>query len=261
MPAMRMTPDTATGYDHAMTQTGKVPGFRPLYAQIKELFMQRLASGGWRPGELLPSEFKLAREYRVSQGTVRKALEEMAAQNLLVRQQGKGTFVATHTADRALFHFFHLVGDNGAKEYPDSVLLSCREAAASSAEKKRLNLPSRAAVVRITRVRSMGGQPCIVERIAVPAALFPGLARRGRDELPNTLYQYYEQNYGITITHAVERVRAVAARDSEARHLGLKAGAPLLEIDRIAMNLDKRPIEWRLSRCDTRHHHYLAALE
>lgn len=244
-----------------MMRTGKIPGFRPLYAQIKELFMQRLASGGWRPGELLPSEFKLAREYRVSQGTVRKALEEMAAQNLLVRQQGKGTFVATHTADRALFHFFHLVGDNGVREYPDGVLLSCREAAANGRERKLLSLPPRATVIRITRIRSLGGRPGIVERIAVPAALFPGLAHHGRGELPNTLYQYYEQNYGITITQAVERIRAVAAGSSEARHLGLKPGTPLLEIDRIAMNLDKRPIEWRVSRCDTRRHHYLATLE
>ncbi len=258
---MRTTRNTTKRSDHTVTQTRKVPGFHPLCAQIKELFVQRLASGLWRPGELLPSEFKLAREYQVSQGTVRKALNEMAAQHLLVRKQGKGTFVATHNVERALFHFFLLVGDNGAKEYPDSTLLSCREAPASGRERDRLDLPPRASVVRIARVRSLGGRPCIVERIAVPATLFPGLAQRGQNELPNTLYQYYEQNYGITITQAVERVRAVAASAGEARHLGLKPGAPLLEIDRVVTNLNKRPIEWRLSRCDTRRHHYLVTLK
>ncbi|MHB1587070.1 MAG: GntR family transcriptional regulator [Acidiferrobacteraceae bacterium] len=235
--------------------------FEPLYVKVKTQFLERLASGAWAPGALLPSEFELARKYRVSQGTVRKALDELTQQNLLVRRQGKGTFVATHTVDRALFYFFQLVGKGDTREYPESRVLSCREGLAQVKERSCLGLVARARVVRIVRVRSLAGRDCILEHISVPAALFPGLAVRDRTRLPNTLYQYYEQTYGITITRAVERVRAVAAGRRDARYLEVRVGEPLLEIDRLATNLDGRPIEWRVSRCDARDHHYLATLE
>ncbi|MHB1951484.1 MAG: GntR family transcriptional regulator, partial [Acidiferrobacteraceae bacterium] len=185
--------------------------FEPLYAKIKARFLERLSTGAWAPGALLPSEIELARVYRVSQGTVRKALDELTQQNLLVRRQGKGTFVATHTADRALFYFFQLVGEDGAREYPESRVLSCREGIGQAGERLRLKLGPRERVVRIARIRSLAGQDRIVERISVPAALFPGLGGQNLAQIPNTLYQYYEQSYGITITRAMEKVRAVVA--------------------------------------------------
>ncbi len=237
------------------------PAFEPLYVKVKARFLERLASGAWAPGVLLPSEFELARMYRVSQGTVRKALDALTQQNLLVRRQGKGTFVATHTVDRALFYFFKLVGKGDKREYPESRVLSCREGPAQAEERSRLGLAAKARVVRIVRVRSLAGRDCIFERICVPAALFPQLGMEDRTQLPNTLYQYYEQTYGITITRAVERVRAVAASRRDARYLNVPEGGPLLEIDRLATNLDGRPIEWRVSRCDARDHYYLATLE
>src|SRR5579863_1126403 len=78
-------------------------GYTPLYEQIKALITQYLVAGKWSPGEPIPSELELASRYRVSQGTVRKAIDELAAANILVRRQGKGTFVATHTAERSRF--------------------------------------------------------------------------------------------------------------------------------------------------------------
>jgi len=71
------------------------PAFSPLYQQIKALILQSLQQGEWKPGEAIPSEMDLAARFRVSQGTVRKAIDELAAENLVVRRQGKGTFVAT----------------------------------------------------------------------------------------------------------------------------------------------------------------------
>ena len=75
--------------------TANGPAYQPLYRQIKYLITESLVSGEWRPGQPIPSEIELAHRYSVSQGTVRKAVDEMAAENLLVRRQGKGTFVAT----------------------------------------------------------------------------------------------------------------------------------------------------------------------
>jgi GntR family transcriptional regulator len=107
------------------------PDFRPLYAQVKELLIRRLVEGRWRPGDALPAETSLAVELGVSQGTVRKALDEMAAANLLERRQGKGTFVARHSRQRSLFHFFHIVGEDGRKELPSSRILQMRSRAAT----------------------------------------------------------------------------------------------------------------------------------
>lgn len=235
-----------------------IPKAQPLYAQVKALMMQRLIAGQWRPGELLPSEFRLAAEFGVSQGTVRKALDALAADNIVVRRQGRGTFVAEHDQERALFHFFHLVGPDGARRLPDSRLISIRKGLAGRIEAGRLGLGRGAPVIRIRRVRGLDGQPAIVETIAVPRELFPGLA--DMREVPNTLYDLYETRYGVTIARAVERLAAVAADKREAGLLEIDPGEPLLEIDRTAFALDGTPVEWRVSRCLTSHHHYLNEL-
>ncbi len=237
------------------------PGFRPLYAQVRDLFVRRLASGEWKPGDLLPAEPRLAAELGVSPGTVRKALDELAAQNRLVRRQGKGTFVASYTPERALFHFFHLVGDDGSRVLPESRVLSCRTALANAVECRRLQLAPRAPVLRIVRVRELGGRATIVERISLPADRFPGLASLQRERIPNTLYALYESDYGVSVAQAEERLRAVAAGAGEQRLLGVARGTPLLEVDRLALDQGGLPVEWRVSRCDTRHCHYRNLLE
>lgn len=231
---------------------------RPLYVQVRELMIGRMIQGVWKPGAVLPSEVQLAEEFGVSQGTVRKALDALAAENLVIRRQGRGTFVAEHDDERTLFHFFHLVGEDGSRQLPGGTQLSCRAGRASRTEAARLDLERGAGVIRLRRTRDLGGVAAIYEAISVPAALFPGLG--GEGELPNTLYELYEARYGVTIARAEERLRAVEAPGDAAALLGLKPGAPVLEIDRVAFALDGRPAEWRVSLCDTRHHHYLAEL-
>ncbi len=231
---------------------------RPLYVQVRELMIGRMIQGVWKPGAVLPSEVQLADEFGVSQGTVRKALDALAAENLVIRRQGRGTFVAEHDAERALFHFFHLVGEDGSHQLPGGTLLSCRGGKANRGEASCLDIGRDTRVIRLRRTRDLGGVSAIYETISVSAALFPGLGANG--DLPNTLYEFYERRYGVTITRAEERLRAIEAPAEAAEHLGLKPGAPVLEIDRVAFALDGRPAEWRVSLCDTRHHHYLAEL-
>ena len=243
-----------------MNRLAETPDFRPLYAQVKEMLLRRVADGHWRPGELLPSEMRLAEEFGVSQGTVRKALDQLADQNLVVRRQGKGTFVTSHTPDRALFHFFHLVGEDGAHDLPESLPARCRAARASRAERARLGLDDGGRVVRITRVRTLQARPVMTERIAVPEKLFPGLAERDGATLPNTLYALYEQDYALAVAEATECLRAVPATASEARALELAEGTPLLEIDRIARGHAGQVLEWRVTRVDTARHHYVNEL-
>ncbi|MGB5773861.1 MAG: GntR family transcriptional regulator [Sedimenticolaceae bacterium] len=231
-------------------------GSIPLYMQLKELFVENLRDGRWLPGEIIPSEIQLAQELGVSQGTVRKAISELVESNVLTRRQGRGTFVANHDSQRALFHFFHVVGDNGHKVLPDSKTLHCRRKRASRLEASKLELAAGAPVVSIERIRTFDTQPTMLETITLPSAPFAELVTIGARHLPNMLYELYENKFGITIHSAEEQLRAVAASHHDASLLLLTAGTPLLEIERVALTLDKTPVEFRISRCVTDRHHY-----
>ena len=237
------------------------PDFQPLYLQVKALILERMAKNQFKPGDLLPSEPRLAELFGVSQGTVRKALDEITAQNLLVRQQGKGTYVATHTVDRALFHFFHIADDNGHRTLPDSTVVSFGKDHADAPERCKLRLAHNEQVIRIVRVRTLNDDPVIFEQISLPAKHFGDIENHAPADLPNTLYRYYETHFDLAVISAIEQLKAVAAGTDDARHLQVKPGHPLLEIDRIAIGHENIPLEWRLSRCNTEHHHYLNNLE
>jgi GntR family transcriptional regulator len=235
-----------------------MPGFRPLYRQVKDLLLQRMIDGVWPPGLALPSEGLLAQELGVSQGTVRKALDEMAAENLLVRRQGRGTFVAEHDERRILFQFFKLAPDHGPPSFPDSRLLGAEETPASEAEREALGLPQDARAIRIRRLRFISSEPLILEDISLPERMFPGLSE---GEIPNNLYALYATRFGAAIAHAHERLKAVSLKPDEAALLAAKPGEPALLIDRLALGLDGAAIEWRRSLCLTRGFHYAADLK
>ena len=232
-------------------------GFRPLYRQIRDLLVQRIVDGVWAPGEALPAESRLARELEVSLGTVRKALDEMAAERLVVRRQGRGTYVARHDERRVLFQFFKLKPDGGAAVFPESRVLNVERGVATAEEAATLRLAAGAEVVRIARVRSLAGAPTVLEDIALPAALVPGLEQR---PVPNNLYELFAVDYGLTIARATERLKAIAADARQARHLGVEVATPLLAVDRLAHSIDGRPAERRLSVCRTDRAHYLSEL-
>ena len=228
----------------------------PLYMQVIELLVSKISSGEWLPGDLIPSEIKLAENLGISQGTVRKAITELVETNVLVRKQGRGTFVSNHDDDRALFHFFHITDDNGEKMLPDSKVLSCRQKKATRAEASLLQLPADARVLKIERVRSLSAVPTIAETITLPTEPFSELISSNSCKLPNMLYELYEKQFGITIHSSEEKLRAVLAKKHDAKILGIEPGSPLLEIERLALTLNKIPVELRRSRCRTEHHHY-----
>jgi GntR family transcriptional regulator len=225
------------------------PQYRPLYRQVYDVLVKRFAEGAWRPAEVLPSEQALAAELGVSQGTVRKALDALATEKLIERRQGKGTYVAEHTQESSLFRFFRLSHADGGRATPASAEVAVRKRPGKAAEIAKLALKDGAQVIEIQRTRLVDGEPVVVERIIVPASLFPGLERR--IPLPNTLYQLYQRVYGYNIVAAEEQVRADLARREDCRRLKLSPGDPLLHIERIAVALDGTRVEWRVSRCDT----------
>jgi len=248
-PRIEPKPSAAAGRDAL--------GFRPLYRQARDLLVKRIVDGEWKPGAALPSENEIAADLGVSQGTIRKALDELEAEKFVVRRQGKGTYVAGHDEARILFQFFKLIPDSGKSEFPESEILGVAPDSADTKTAAALDLRAGARVVRIERLRSLDGRVCIVERIALPRALFPGIEKRA---LPNNLYELYRAEFGVTIVRASEKLKAVAATKREARHLGIAPGAPLLSVDRVAIAADGRPAEWRVSLCDTATMHYWSDL-
>ena len=229
---------------------------RPLYAQVRDQLIERIRSGVWKPGQLIPNEFEIASEFGVSQGTARKAIEGLAAERLVLRRQGRGTFVVEHTSAHVLFRFFNIADEAGAPVTPDSTQIHAEVVPATGEERKRLDLEVGGDVIRITRVRTRDAKPFIAETIALPAKLFPGLV--DLPVIPNTLYDLFQKSYGILMMRTDDRLTAIVADAEAAAKLAVAPGMPLLRIDRIAYALDERPIEWRVSLCHLENAHYIA---
>lgn len=242
------------------TPPGASLDFNPLYSQIKDLLIQRVLRGDWRPGEMLPSEFKLAAEFKVSQGTVRKALDELAAEKAVIRMQGKGTFVAARAARHTPLHFFRLVLDHGKQWVAHNTkLVYFREETAHADEVKALVLPAGERVLRMDRLRYFEERPMIRESITLSAARFPNLEAKYKDAPKANLYVLLEQEYGVLVVKAEEKLRARAATNEEAKLLDLAPNTPVLDIERLSFAIDGTPIEFRHMVCETSRVHYTAS--
>ena len=238
---------------------GGAPAFSPLYQQIKSLILQSLQAGEWKPGDTIPSEFELAARYRVSQGTVRKAIDELAADNLLVRRQGKGTFVATHAEQHTQYRFLRLQPDEGDQrsEGPaERNIIECRRLRAPAEIARLLGLRSGDPVLQVRRVLAFQGTPAILEDLWLPGVPFKGLTLETLAADRGPMYALFEAQFGVRMVRAEEKIKAVAADPDAAALLDVPSGTPLLSVERIAHTYNDVPMELRrgLYRTDT--HHY-----
>ena len=256
------------------------PTFAPLYRQIRELLMRGLQSGEWKPGEAIPSEVELAARYRVSQGTVRKAIDELAAANLVVRRQGRGTFVASHREVRTQFRFLRLRPDDTAANAADvadaapqgvagepdqgmvmtSRVLECRRLRAPSEVARALALRGGEAVVTIRRLLEADGRPTVLDEIWLPGSRFRGLSAERVDAWHGSLYALFETEFGTRMIRAAERLKAIAADRARARTLQVAEGSPLLLVERVSRTYADQPVELRRGYCVTDRHHYFNEL-
>ncbi|GAB3664478.1 GntR family transcriptional regulator [Ramlibacter alkalitolerans] len=234
------------------------PAFSPLYQQIKGLILQSLQAGEWKPGEAIPSEMELAARFRVSQGTVRKAIDELAAENLVVRRQGKGTFVSTHAEQHVRYRFLKLVPDSGAPEDlpAERKVLECRRTRASAEVARALQLRTGDPVVQVRRILSFAGRPTILEDIWLPGNTFKGLTAEQMAGHQGPTYALFELAFGVRMVRAEEKIRAVAAEEPQAALLALKAGAPLLSVERLSYTYNDVPMELRRGLYRTDGYHY-----
>lgn len=235
------------------------PSFSPLYQQIKALILQSLQAGEWKPGEPIPSEIELAARYRVSQGTVRKAIDELSAENLVVRRQGKGTFVATHAEQHVQYRFLKLVPDSGDLNHEgpaERTIVDCRRQRASAEVARALALRTGDPVLQVRRVLAYGGVPTILEDLWLPGTPFKGLTAERLTQWHGPMYALFETEFGVRMVRAEEKLRAVLPDAQQARLLGVDTSTPLLSVERVAHTYHDAPMELRrgLYRTDT--HHY-----
>ena len=233
-----------------------VPAFSPLYQQIKAMILTSLQASEWLPGAAIPSEIELAARYAVSQGTVRKAIDELAAENLLVRRQGKGTFVATHQEDVWQFRFLRLAPDSGEKFHHTNQFLVCERVKANAYIANLLKLKAGDSIIHIDRIQSFDGKPIIFEEIWLPSSRFKGLSLETLNEWHGPMYAFYESKHATHMVRAEEKIKAIAADESLAAHLQLTLGAPLLSVERVAFTYGNKPVEIRHARYDTSKQHY-----
>ena len=238
-----------------------IPSFHPLWQQIRALIVRDLESGAWKPGEAIPSELDLAARFGVSQGTVRRAIDALADDNLVVRRQGKGTFVATHTEERvSVPRFLRIRRDDGVDEYPGSRLVDVRRAKAGADIARELELKPGEPVLVLRRVLEFGGAPVVLDEITLPAALFRGLTKARVDAYRGSMYGFFESQFGVRMLKARERLKAIAADADSAAILGVAPGTPLLAVERVTTTYGDRPVELRRGLCATDRCHYLNEL-
>ncbi len=232
----------------------------PLYRVVKRSLLTAIESGHCPPGETLPSETEIAGAMGVSIGTLRRAVDELAAEHILVRRQGRGTFVATHNTDRFLFQFFHVERADGLREAPLVDLVSFERLRADDEPAEALQLRTGDPVIQIENRLRLQGSAVIYDRLTLPSSLFKGLTEKRFRERPGTIYQLYQSDFGISVLRAQERARAVAADRNAVRVLSLPHGQPVMQVQRTALTFGDRPVEHRISIINTAHHDYVNLL-
>jgi GntR family transcriptional regulator len=228
---------------------------RPKYLKARDQLVERISSGAWRRGQLIPSEQDVARELDVSPGTARRALGMLVDMGLITRRHGSGTWVQAESR-ASQYRFFSFFDEDNVRIEPGNNGFIAKLACANSRERFLLNLQEEARVIRISRTRTRAGRPFIAEKLSLPEALFPNLA--GTSQLPDALYDFYHKTDKVLVIEVADRLEAVAANATTAGALGVKIGTPLLKVDRIAYAPKHLPVEWRVWLCHLRDAHYLA---
>lgn len=222
-------------------------GALPLYKSIKLELTRAISGGNIQGGAALPTEKELSERYGVSVGTVRRAMADLVAEKVLVRQQGRGTFLAPFDSSRMLNSFWHIVRKDGLREVPIVQTLRFEESTANEHAASRLQIKVGDPIYWIVNLMLMGGSPIVLDGLHIPKELFPDLTHAKFVERDSTIYDLYRDEFGISVVKTVDQVSAVSADLDTAKKLDLALGTPLLEIVRVAYTFDARPVELRRS--------------
>jgi GntR family transcriptional regulator len=231
------------------------------YQEVKQKITEDLVRGRYLMGQALPAEKDLAQELDVSIGTLRKAVDELVAEGIVVRRQGRGTYVAEHDAKRLLYYFFHVARwDADKKTYPRVETVSFGMAQASKEESLKLAIKEGVPVWHIVTRLYLEDECVMIDHITLDKKRFKNLTRNEFDKREGSIYQLYQMRYGQSVVKTSERLRAGLAGRQMSTWLKLKPESPVLHIRRVAFNIQDEPIEWRISTLNTSHHEYFNEL-
>lgn len=237
----------------ALPQTDQVP----LYRQVRHEILRHLANGRWSVYEALPSEQDLADEFQISIGTLRKAIDELVNEHILVRHQGLGTFIKMHSKERSFRHFFHLIDSDGQKCPPHRQLLDFTETADEPKAQEALKLPETQPLIRIRNALLIDQKIIEIYDAYIDKQRVNGMSRLLLEQNENPLYQFYQEQFNLHVVRTADCLVADQASAEDARLLRLEAGDPVLRIERTALSFDDEPVEFRISRVNTQNHAYL----
>jgi GntR family transcriptional regulator len=217
-------------------------GLQPLWISIRDEIAGAISEGVVRPGMRMPSERLLAMELGVSRMTLRRAFDTLSKDGLVLRQQGARTVVARRL-EKAVSRLVGFSEDMLARgRTPGAVLIASAVAPPTKAEMAALSLEGDASVVRIERVRLADLKPVAIERAVLPQAVLPDPSLVGE-----SLYAALEA-LSMRPVRGTQRLRAVAARPRDARHLNCAPGAPLFSIERRCFAATDIPVEFTETR-------------
>jgi GntR family transcriptional regulator len=227
----------------------------PLYLQVCELLTRQIAGGVWKPDAALPNELDLARELGVSPGTIRKAMERLEADRLVVRRQGRGTFVIDQTRPEFASRFDRMRQGDGEPVVCRTQLLSCSSGTPTEHEQRVLLIASNEPVARKRCLLISSDRPFGVEETCLAIGRFPGLA--GADAGDWSLAGL-AQRHGVHAARACEEVRLAAASQEVAALLMVEPGTVLVQLNRVISATDESPLECRSAVCHLRDEYYQA---
>ena len=228
------------------------------WAALADALRQRVVAGEWPPGSALPAETVLAAEHGVALGTLRRAFELLATQGLIERRHGRGTFVRSGLGGAPMLRFFRF--GHGGGTVPASRILSRQTIAAPTAVAQRLGMARGEPVLKLQRLRSLDGQPCLLEDLWLPLPLFAPLAGGDPTTWGDLLYPLFAQACGVHVARAQDAIAFGTLGAAQARALQLPAGHPCAVVERQAYDLAGRCVEARTSRGDAHAFHYTVTI-
>ena len=235
-----------------------VSGPDPLYKQVGDRILQCLVEGEWKPGEQLPTESQLAERFGVAVFTIRAGIGELVASNILVRKQGKGTFVARHSRSRQRYQFSHIHDASGKQVFPGRELLAFGKGQADETVSEILQMPrgENNPVYTLTMLSVDERGPVSTLDIMLPAKLFAGLTAAAIRNAQENLYAVYQDECGVNVIRIEEHIHAALATAAEAKTLKIRPGSPVLRVERIASTYRNLPVEFRTRVFDASRYHY-----
>ena len=215
----------------------------PLYAQVENVIIERIANGSLAPGSRLPSEDSLVQEYAVSRTTIRAAIQSLVQRGLVEIRRGKGTFVTHPKITQELTELTGFVEDmQAAGRQPTAKVLDRQIVPANQLVARRLALPQGAPVVRIQRVRLADCMPLSYDETYLPKEL--GEKVMADNLVTEPIFSLLEQKYNTPLVEAEYQLEAVCADATVAAALRIGVGSAIFLIERTSYSIGHRPVDY-----------------